>query len=189
MKTYIYMVRHGDSPKVGVERSRGLTLQGVEAAKRVTDLLKEEGIDVVISSPYLRSILTVQELADDLGQEVLLCEELKERVFSSEGTKISDSELIPLLENSFSNANFSLSGAESNVACQERAVSALFKILETYRGHKVAIGTHGAVMTLMMGYFDSKYDLSFLLSTSKPDIYRLEFNGFALVEVTRLWSN
>ncbi|AAP10126.1 Phosphoglycerate mutase [Bacillus cereus ATCC 14579] len=32
-------------------------------------------------------------------------------------------------------------------------------------------------MTLMMGYYDSKYDLNFLLQTSKPDIYRMEFNG------------
>ena len=49
------------------------------------------------------------------------------------------------------------------------------------------IGTHGAVMTLMMGYFDSNYDLDFLHSTSKPDIYRMEFNEQKLMNVQRLW--
>lgn len=43
-------------------------------------------------------------------------------------------------------------------------------------------------MTLMMGYYDSKYGLNFLLQTSKPDIYRMEFNGQELVEIKRLWE-
>ena len=43
------------------------------------------------------------------------------------------------------------------------------------------IGTHGAIMTLMMGYFDSSYDLNFRYSTSKPDIYRMEFNEHELL--------
>jgi 2,3-bisphosphoglycerate-dependent phosphoglycerate mutase len=43
-------------------------------------------------------------------------------------------------------------------------------------------------MNLMMGYFDSNYDLNFLRRTSKPDIYRMEFNGQELVNVQRLWD-
>ena len=50
------------------------------------------------------------------------------------------------------------------------------------------VGTHGAVMALMMGYYDSKYDLNFLLHTSKPDIYRMEFNEQELMDVKRLWE-
>ena len=50
------------------------------------------------------------------------------------------------------------------------------------------IGTHGAIMTLMMGYFDSTYDLIFLHSTSKPDIYSMEFNEQELLNVQRLWG-
>lgn len=50
------------------------------------------------------------------------------------------------------------------------------------------IGTHGAVMTLMMGYFDNAYDLNFLHSTSKPDIYRIEFKEMELVNVQRIWG-
>lgn len=42
-------------------------------------------------------------------------------------------------------------------------------------------------MTLMMGYYDLNYELTFLHNTSKPDIYRMEFNGQELVEVNRLW--
>ena len=43
MSTYIYMVRHGESPKLeGNERMRGLTERGHMDARRVTDILKAE---------------------------------------------------------------------------------------------------------------------------------------------------
>ncbi|MDO6449205.1 histidine phosphatase family protein [Oceanobacillus profundus] len=188
MKTYIYMVRHGDSPKVGSERTRGLTIKGKIDAHRITNLLKEEGINTVISSPYKRSILTLQELADQLGQKVLIFEDLKERIFTLEDRRISDKELIPLLNKSFYESTYALPGGESNQDCQTRAIKTLKEILHTYQGQKVVVGTHGAVMTLMMGYYDSKFDIEFLLHTSKPDVYRMEFNGEELVEVSRMWE-
>lgn len=187
MSTFVYMVRHGESPKEGNERSRGLTEKGYLDAQRVADILKNEEIHVVVSSPYIRSILTVESLAQQIGEEVLVFEDLKERVFSSEDNRIHDKELGLLLEESFSESSFSIEGGESNADCQKRAIKVLKELLETYRDKKLLIGTHGAVMTLMMGYFDSYYDLNFLLSTSKPDIYRMEFNEKGLlVNVQRL---
>lgn len=188
MKTYIYMVRHGDSSIVGSERTRGLTIKGKIDAQRIANLLIEEGINAVISSPYKRSILTVQELADKLGEKVLIFEDLKERIFSLEDKRLSDKELIHLLNRSFSESTHSLPGGESNEDCQARAVKTLKVILNTYQGQKVVVGTHGAVMTLMMGYYDSKYDLDFLFQTTKPDVYRMEFNGEELVGVNRMWK-
>ncbi|WP_438298013.1 histidine phosphatase family protein [Sporosarcina sp. FA15] len=188
MSTFVYMVRHGESPKEGNDRTRGLTEKGYLDAKRVTDILKDKEIDVVTSSPYIRSILTVEQLAQQIGEEVLVFEDLKERIFSSGNNRVSDKELVPLLEKSFFESNFSLEGGESNADCQKRAIKVLKELLETFRDKKIVIGTHGAVMTLMMEYFDSTYDLDFLHSTSKPDIYRMEFNEKKLVNVQRLWG-
>lgn len=188
MKTYLYMVRHGESPKVGNDRKRGLTEKGKLDAQRITDVLKDEGINTVISSPYTRSILTVEPLAKQIGQEVLVFEDLRERIFSAEDERISDKELFPLLKKSFSDPYFALLGGESNAECQNRAIKVLKELLNTYQGRKVVVGTHGAVLTLMLGYYDSKYDLNFLLHTSKPDIYRMEFNEQELVNVKRSWE-
>ena len=59
MSTFVYMVRHGESPKEGKERTRALTEKGYMDAQRVTDILKKDKrIDVVVSSPYMRSIST-----------------------------------------------------------------------------------------------------------------------------------
>jgi 2,3-bisphosphoglycerate-dependent phosphoglycerate mutase len=188
MSTVVYMVRHGESPKEGNERTRELTQKGYLDAQRVTDILKNEEIDVVVSSPYIRSILTVNKLAKQLGQEVIVFEDLKERMFSSDNYRVSDKELLPLLEKSFSDSNFSFKGGESNADCQKRSIQVLDGLLATFRNQKIVIGTHGAVMTLMMGYFDSTYDLDFLHSTSKPDIYKMEFKETKLVHVQRLWG-
>ena len=188
MTTYIYMVRHGDSPKDGDERKRGLTEKGQLDAERVAAILKDEEIDMVVSSPYLRSILTVEKLAESIGGEVLIYEDLKERRFSSADTRISDGELLPLLERSFQDSNYALVGGESNADCQERAVKVLREVMDTNVGKRIVVGSHGAVMTLMMGYFDEKYDLNFLHSTTKPDIYRMEFRERELIEVERTWD-
>lgn len=176
MKTFIYMVRHGESPKTeGNERTRGLTEKGKLDACRITDILQREGIEVFVSSPYNRSTLTIQGLAKRLGQDVVVFEDLKERVFSAGDKRISDKELMSLLKRSFSNPHFTLMGGESNAACQERAIRVLKELLNNYRGQKVVLGTHGAVMTLMLGYYDIQYDLNFLLHTYQNQIY-IEWN-------------
>jgi 2,3-bisphosphoglycerate-dependent phosphoglycerate mutase len=189
MSTFIYMVRHGESPKNGNERTRGLTDKGHFDAQKVTTILMDQGIDVVISSPYISSILTVENLAQRIGQEVIVVEDLKERVFSSENNRLSDLELIPLLEKSFIEPNYSLDGGESNAECQNRAIKVMEELLTSFRDKRIVIGTHGAVMTLMMGYFDKKFGLKFLHNTSKPDIYRMEFEGHQLVSIQRLWDS
>jgi len=69
LKTFIYMVRHGESPKTeGTERTRGLTKKGKLDAYKVTDIIQDEGIEVFVSSPYSRAILTIQELAKRSGR-------------------------------------------------------------------------------------------------------------------------
>ncbi len=86
-------------------------------------------------------------------------------------------------------SNFSVEGGESNADCQKRAINVFKELLETFREKKVVIGTHGAVMTLMMGYFDRTYDLDFLYNTSKPDMYRMELKEQELVKVQRIWGD
>lgn len=55
MKTIVYMVRHAESPYTeGTERTRGLTLEGKVKAAQITEILKDEGIQSMISSPYAR---------------------------------------------------------------------------------------------------------------------------------------
>ncbi|HDR7517588.1 histidine phosphatase family protein [Bacillus mobilis] len=188
MSTYIYMVRHGESPKLeGNERTRGLTEKGHMDACRVTDILKEERIDAFISSPYNRATLTVEKAADFYEKEIVVYENLKECMFSNEDQIISDKEVYPLVKKMFSDPDFALKEGESYKDCQRRVVKVLKEILMDFQGQKIVIGTHGLVMTLMMNYFDNQYGFEFLIHASKPDIYKLEFKDEQLMNVERLW--
>ncbi len=185
MKTIIYMVRHAESPyNEGTERTRGLTTKGKGDVEKVTEILKEEGIDVIISSPYNRAILSIEGLAQNLGLDIKTFEDLRERYFA--GEVIAD--LMSVIREKFYDFDYSLPGGESNSDCQNRSISVIKTILKEHSGKKIAIGTHGLVMTLMMNYFDSSYNLDFLNQLKKPDIYKLSFENLELKEVIRLWN-
>jgi len=189
MKTYIYLVRHGESPKTeNNERTRGLTDKGWSDAKRITELLKDESIDVFVSSPYRRAVLTIEELAKFHNKEILVFEEFRELEFSNEDRIINDKELYPIVNKMFSDPEYSLPGGESSKICMNRTIGILKKIVAEYEGQKIVIGTHGMVMTLMMRYFESKYDYDFLLKTTKPDIYRMEFEEGNVIDIKRIWK-
>lgn len=109
MKTYIYMVRHGESPKLeGSERTRGLTDKGKLDTIRVTELLINEGIDTFVSSPYSRAMLTIENLARAQGKEITVYEDLKELVFLDEDQIVPEQDLIPTVRRMFSEPDFSL---------------------------------------------------------------------------------
>lgn len=185
MNTIIYLVRHAESPyDEGNERTRGLTAKGKMDADKVTKLLIGEGIDIIISSPYSRAVLSVEGLAQHLNIEIETYEDLRERHFASD--YIID--LMSNIRNNFYNPEYALPGGESNADCQNRSIAVLKTILKEQKGKKIAIGTHGLVMTLMMNHFDSNYGLDFLVQLKKPDIYKMQFEDLELKEVKRIWK-
>lgn len=185
--TYIYMVRHGDSLRTGVDEwTRGLSPKGEEDARRVTECLRNEGLDALYSSPYIRAVHTIAGLAGVLGKKIILMDDLREKVWMEGNRQLPDESLPASLEQMYADPDFALPGGESNRECQARAVQALQEILRAHEGEKVAIGTHGLVMALMMSYFAPEYDLDFLLQTTKPDIYVMKFSGGELSGVERL---
>lgn len=189
MNSIVYLVRHGESPKTDEnERVRGLTEKGAEDAIKITEILKKENIDTVISSPYSRSKMTIQGLATFLEKDIVEYEELKECVFTGNNKTISNEEVYPLVEKMFNNREFSNELAESFNQCQTRGMNIFLPLLEQQQGNKVVVGTHGFIMTAIMNYFDRKYDFEFLKQTTKPDIYKLEFKGEKLCNVDRLWG-
>lgn len=187
MKTTIYMVRHAESPyDEGSEITRGVTTKGKRDIEKVTEILKVEGIDVIISSPYNRAILSVEGLAQYFELDIKTYEDLRERFFAEE--TIDNTELMSVIRDKFNDFDYSLPGGESNADCQNRSISVIKNILKEHAGKKIAIGKHGLVMTLLMNYFDSSYGLDFLDQLKKPDIYKLRFENFELKDVIRLWN-
>lgn len=189
METRIYMVRHADSPFVfGEERSRGLSEQGHEDAFKVADLLDSFDIHYVCSSAYTRAIQTVQHLASRRNLSIYEYEELRERPIKGLNDRASWDELLVAIEKSFVDPDFALDGGETTRDAQRRAIPIIEQLLSEHNGKNIVIGTHGNIMTIIMNYFDNNYGYDFWMSTSKPDIYEMTFEGINLKCVSRLWK-
>ncbi len=181
MHTNIYLVRHAHSTYTPDELGRPLSEKGKKDAKRVTELLKNRHIDVVISSPYRRAIETVEGIA----LPIIEMEDFKERRLAKQPVDDFEAAIYKV----WHDEDFAFDGGESNKEAQERGIRALKKVLTEYSGKNIVIGTHGNIMVLIMNYYDSIYHYEFWKRLSMPDIYQLTFNEKQqLIKVIRLWK-
>ncbi|MBE7103283.1 histidine phosphatase family protein [Bacillus cereus] len=180
--TTIYFVRHAHSTYTKEERERPLSEKGYFDAENVTHLLKDEYVDVVISSPYKRAIQTVQGIANTYNVSIQIEEDLRERLLSKEPV----ADFNAAMQNVWEDWAFAYEGGESNDVAQRRAVLCMQNILGKYKGKNIVIGTHGNIMVLLMNYFDSKYDFQFWKTLHMPDVYKLTFNSDRLVSAERI---
>ena len=189
MKTSIYFVRHATSPfSLDNERDRGLSEQGKLDSIRAADVLRYEAIDMIISSTFVRAIDTVKPLAELLNKEIIKSEQLIERPIASLKYIVGEQELLEAIERSFMDIDYCMAEGETTRQAQERAVPVIQRLLTEHKGKRIAIGTHGNIMTIIMKYYDNSYGFDFWSRTSKPDIYKLEFEEFELKQVERLWK-
>ncbi|MFP4977529.1 histidine phosphatase family protein [Paenibacillus sp. CN-4] len=182
MNTHIYLVRHAHSNYSSDELNRPLSERGKRDADKVTEILKKEGIQVLISSPYKRAVQTIEGLADTLGASIVIENSFRERTLAGQPVDDFESALSKVWEDDC----FAWEGGESNLDARQRGVEALTTILKQYPGKNIAVGTHGNLMVLIMNHFDKRYDFAFWKQLKMPDIYKLTFNGFRLVEVEQL---
>lgn len=183
METVVYFVRHADSAFVeGQERERGLSEQGARDAKVIKELLQDEPLDVFVSSPYVRSVETIQELADWKGKPIKQFEDLRERNIG----RFAPLSFADAKRKVYEEPQFAFPEGESSLEAADRAVQALLSLLVQYEGLTLLLGTHGDIMTLMLQTFDPRYGFEFWRSTTMPDIYRVHFDGTALKQVSRI---
>lgn len=184
LQTNVYFVRHAHSIYTPDEMERPLSEYGLKAVRIVTELLKNEAIDVVYSSPYKRAIQTVEEIARYYKKDIKVVDELKERRLSSKPVEDFEAAITKVWED----FDFAWEGGESSRQAQKRGVVAILNLLENNQGKNIVMGTHGNIMVLMMNHFDSQYHMDFWEKLEMPDIYKLTFNKKELIEVRRIWD-
>ncbi|MYL39164.1 histidine phosphatase family protein [Halobacillus litoralis] len=185
MKTHLYLVRHAHSVYTPDEHGRPLSEKGQKDVDKVTEQLINEGIDDVVSSPYLRAVQTVEGIAAAIGKPVHKMEELKERKLMDGSARHFEEAITKLWEN----PDFSWEGGESNHKARYRGVQGIQTLLEQYQGRRIVAGTHGNIMVLIMNFFHERYDFEFWKKLSMPDIYKLSFENGRLIDCCRVWMD
>ena len=184
-QTTLYLVRHAHSPYVpNKEAERSLSEQGHRSASRVTKILMQRGIDVVISSPYTRAVETVEGTAKTVDTTPIIECGFRERRLAE--SHVEDFE--NAIRRVWQNPSFSWEGGESNDEAQQRGVEAVESVLEKWTGKNIAIGTHGNLLALILNYYDSRYDYEFWKELTMPDIYQLKFFNQELTHAKRVWT-
>ena len=78
--THIYFVRHAQPNYDNHDDlTRELTEKGLQDRTLVTAYLRDKDIHAVLSSPFLRSVDTVKDFADEAGLSITLVEAFRER--------------------------------------------------------------------------------------------------------------
>jgi 2,3-bisphosphoglycerate-dependent phosphoglycerate mutase len=181
--TTIFLIRHGRADWPG-EGERPLSASGVRAAQAISQLPYLRPMDAIYSSPFRRSIETVTPLARNLGIDVEVLNDLRER----ELPVVAGTEFEAIVNDAWRFPERSPAGGESNVVAQARGLAVVRTLLGRHTGHHIAIATHGNLLALILNGVDSSYGYDFWRQLTFPDIYQLDFEDARLVSIGRVWS-
>ena len=152
--TTVYFVRHAQpNYENHNDALRELTAKGLHDRKKVTEFLEDKDIDVVISSPFKRSIDTVKEFADQHKLQVEQIRDFRERTVGGEW--IEDFDIFAQMQ--WDDFSYKLSGGESLAEVQQRNIAALQTVLNRYKGKNIVIGSHGTALSTIINFYDSSF--------------------------------
>ncbi len=179
-KTSVIFVRHAQAVYGKDDRERPLTEAGLADRAIVAEALDGREIDVFLSSPYRRSMETIQPAADLRRMKILTDERFRERKV---GNHTEDALAMRWADFSFAEA-----GGESLCSVQKRNMEALQDVLRNYEGQTVVIGTHGTALSTILNHYIPGFGLKDFLRIVHwlPYIIELTFDGDTLLEMKEL---
>lgn len=174
--TRVYFVRHAKPDKtVHDDASRPLTDEGLADSEKVTDCLKDKGIDLLMSSPYKRSMDTIGGLARELKMDIATDYDFRER----EAGSWHGDNFLKYIEAQWADFNYHIEDGECLASVQQRNIRALKKVLTAHKDKTIVIATHGTALSTIINYYKSEYDFhSFMrILNFMPYVIKMEFDG------------
>jgi len=152
--TTVYFVRHAQpNYENHDDMLRELTAKGLEDRKLVTKFLADKNVDVVLSSPFHRSIDTIRHFANSKGLEITIIEDFRERRIDS----VWIEDFNGFCKKQWEDFTYKLSDGESLSEVQERNISALNQVLNDYAGKIIVVGSHGTALSTIVNYYDNSF--------------------------------
>lgn len=171
MDTNIYLIRHAQShPSTSLDHSEWpLSIVGQTQAEKLSDPLEHLGIEILLSSPFVRCVQTVQPFASKVGLSINIKIDLRERLVAKE---IVD-DFYELWRQSWDDFNFALSGCENSFDAQKRFVAAVVDIHARHAAKTIGISAHGNVIGLFLNYIDPAFGRVQAEGLKNPDVVRV----------------
>ncbi len=150
-KGHMFLVRHGETDWNKEHRAQGhsttpLNSNGIEQAKKITELLKSKKIDLVISSDLPRARETAEIISRTLNIELVIDERFRERGYGVAEGLLHDEIRAQGLEGSIESFNRKPEGGETWLEMAERVHEALKEHLAIHGEKNIVFITHGGPM-------------------------------------------
>jgi 2,3-bisphosphoglycerate-dependent phosphoglycerate mutase len=166
MKTF-YLIRHCKAS--GQEPEAALTPEGVNQSQALCEFLGNKGIETIVSSPFARAIHTIKPFADQSHIEIIPDSRLSERVLST----VAWTDWMDKLKQTFENEQIKFEGGESSAEAAERGLAVINDCMSR-KENKVAIVTHGNLLSLIIRNFMKDFGFQDWQALSNPDVYELK---------------
>jgi len=186
--TTVYFIRHAESDySVRESRIRPLTEKGLNDRRLVTEFLIDKNIDIILSSPYKRTVDTLRDFADEYNLEIQTIEDFCEQK-SDSGYLHREVDFSTYMKLHWTDFNYKLSDGESLAECQVRNIAALNKVLTQSKGKNIAIGTHGIALSAIINYYDNEFGYEDFMKMAFvfPWVVRMYFNDDRCVCIEKI---
>jgi 2,3-bisphosphoglycerate-dependent phosphoglycerate mutase len=173
--TRIVLIRHATSaPQENLpEAEWPLSEEGQSEARILAAGLASQGINRILSSPYRRAVQTVRPLADQLGLQVGLVQDLRERKL----TNHMRLDWEDILRRAWADFSFALPECESGLLAQARICRALLETAINFHGEKIAVASHGNAIGLFLNAIDPAFGFDQWRAMKNPEIFNLAWDG------------
>jgi isoleucyl-tRNA synthetase len=157
-KNTYYVMRHGQSESnvAGIidcdgDHANGLTELGKEQAHKAGEALKDKNIDFIVCSPFLRTKMTAEAVAQELGDiKIIEDERLKEFNLGVYDKRKIEDYLKEVGELRYLKLDTRVEGGETHREMMNRAVAAWMDLEKTYEGKNILIVTHGGPSRMLL---------------------------------------
>ena len=184
--TYIFLIRHGENDWVGTDRLAGrsvgvhLNERGRQQTEQLAQLLKDQPIKAVYSSPLERCVETAAPVATALGLSVVEEPGVLEVDYGEwqAGNLKELSKLPEWQQVQYTPSTFRFPGGETLRETQSRAVGTIERLRKQHPNEVVAIFSHGDVIrTTIAHYIGIPIDLFQRVQISTASISTIAFFG------------
>lgn len=174
----IFVARHGQTfwnaqNKVCGVTDVEITEKGIEQARKLSDIVQDYNIDVVLSSPLKRAVETGKIVADKNNLPLQIEELLIEQDYGIyEGVNRKNDCFLANKRN----FAYKYPGGESMLQVAYRIYGLIDKLKEQYRGKNILIISHGGVCRIIRTYFQDMTNdefFNYTLENGKLEEYEL----------------
>lgn len=185
---------NGESLEAKREK-RPLSIEGEEAAKKLSSLEEMQEINVIYSSGYASAIATAKYCASNLELSINVDNKLNERKIGL----FEDKTLRFFKEHQEHDFNYKLSGGESINSTKIRITNAIKNILNKNQDLNILIVTHNtAITSYLLNYCEKGFNLDDRLilnfkdnvvvdgTSNGLDIFKLEFEAEKVINIEKI---